>query len=419
MNPTSFVTIIAAIAGLLEAFLLPVFGAIIDYTKHRQTCGRIVAFLIWAIQTIQISISGDTWFAMAVLQALVVALFEAHYLLAVSYLPDVSRYEVSHETYTRFNRYIFSFQYTGQTCFLILALVISYFLDFDSVQSARLGQSVSSIILIFCYTRAWTRLPPMPERRKLPADSNNLVFEGFRQNYKTFVSILNNPNKTLKWFFITIIVSEAGSTSLMPIAVSYLSRVLQYGTLDVALTFLLAVIFAIPGAVINSYLSNKYNVRTSLRIIFVFLFTVTLSAPFVLQPGRGEKLGYVWGLLWGFSIGWFYSGAQLFFTLCVPPKQEAELAGFFVYCTIVLQWVPSILYFVIVENGFKVQWGMASLCVFQLLSMFTINMVPQWDEVLQGSKTFLVAEARSDKKVDALPTDTKLVEETQESNLSA
>lgn len=397
--PTTFITNIAAIAGLLTAFMLPVIGAIIDYTDHRQRVGRIVAFLIWLIQTIQIGTVESTWFYMAILQCFVVALFELHYCLAVSYCPDISRYDVDHDTMTRFNRYFFSMQYFGQTTFLTLGSVLSYTLKLTSVQSGHMGQGICSFVLLICYTQAWTKLPKVPGRRKLP-EGDSLLLAGFRQNWRTFVEMNKNPNKTLKYFFLTVMFAESGGTSLLPIVLSYLSRVLGYGTLEVALTFLLAVLFAIPGAVLSAYLAKRTTPKTCLRIELLFLLLVTASAPFALTREGPNFLGFIWGLLWGFTLGWFYSGEQLFYTLCIPPDQEAELAGFFVYCTIFMTWVPSLVYSLIVENGYSEQYGFVPLCVLQILAMVTISMVPEWDEVVDGSKKRLSHQVSLDLLVE-------------------
>lgn len=399
--PTTFVTNIAAISGLLSAFLLPVIGAIIDYTRHRQTVGKIVALLILIIQTVQIGAVESSWFPMAICQAIVVALFEVHYALAVSYLPDIARYDVSHDTMTKFNRTFFSMQYSGQMTFLITCLVVSYFAQLNSIQSAHLGQSLSSLIVLICYTQAWKKLPPMEGRRTLP-EGRSLLLEGFRQNFRTVQRIHRNPNKTLKWFFLTVIISEAGGTALLPIVVSYLSRVLSYNSLDVGLTFLLAVTFAIPGAVLNSYLAKRTSPKMSLRLDFCCLFVVTLSAPFVLHSEAPRFLGYIYGLMWGFCLGWLYSGEQLFYTLCVPAAQEAELAGFFVYCTVILTWLPSLIFSTIVENGGKEQYGLAPLCILQLLSMVTVSMIPEWNSVVEGSKHELFQSEDEQKTNDCM-----------------
>ncbi|CAJ1959668.1 unnamed protein product [Cylindrotheca closterium] len=388
--PTTLVTNVAVFAGLLCAFALPVIGAIIDYTSHRRLVGRIVGFLIWLIQTIQIFTLENTWFPMIILQAIVVALFEIHYCLMVSYLPDIARYEVSHDTMTRFNRIFFCLQYCGQVTSLLAVLVVSFVLKFNSIESAHLGQSISSIILLICYTTAWRRLPKVQGPHKLP-EGKSLLLQGFRHNFKTVQLLLKSPNRTLKWFFLTVMISEAGGTSLLPVVVSFYSRVLRYNSIDVGLTFFVAVLMAIPGAIVNAYFCRRHNPKISLRVNFVFTFSITMVAPFVLTAENPPWLGYVWGVLWGFSLGWMYSGEQLFYTLCMPESQETEFAGFFVYCTVILTWLPSLIYSTIVEKGYKEQYGLGSLCALQLIAMGTIAMVPNWDEVIEGSKMKLLA----------------------------
>merc|ERR1712232_713685 len=81
---------------------------------------------------------------------------------------------------------------------------------------------------------------------------------------------------------------------------------------------------------------------------------------------------------------------QLFYALCLPACQEAEFAGFFVYCTVILTWLPSFIYSRVVENGYHERYGLGSLCALQMPSFFTIAMVPDWNEVIEGSKTELV-----------------------------
>mmetsp|Transcript_39638 Transcript_39638/g.95784 ORF Transcript_39638/g.95784 Transcript_39638/m.95784 type:complete len:529 (-) Transcript_39638:209-1795(-) len=413
--PTTMVTNIAVIAGLLAAFSLPVIGAIIDYTNHRRLVGRIVAFMIWTIQTIQIFTNEVTWFPMIILQAIVVALFEIHYSLMVSYLPDIARYEVDHTTMTRFNRIFFTLQYCGQVTWLTVCLVVTKAFKFNSIKSAHLGQSLSSFVLLICYTNAWRKLPEMPGRHKLP-EGKSLLLQGFKQNVNTVKLLWKNPNRTLKWFFLTVMISESGGTSLLPVVVSFYSRVLRYNSVDIGITFFVAVITAIPGALMNGYMCRRFNPKISLRVNFVFLFCVTLSAPFVISVDNPRWLGWIWGVMWGFSLGWMYSGEQLFYTLCMPASQEAEFAGFFVYCTVILTWLPSLIYSTIVENGYKEQYGLGSLCLLQLIAMFTISMVPDWDEVIEGSKVKLALATQETQ--DTLPSTNTEVKTSESSDVS-
>lgn len=90
-TPSALVANIAVISGLLSAFLMPITGAMIDYTPYRKRVGLGAAFLITLIQAIQIGTVQSTWFPMSILQALAGFLYQVEVLATYAYLPDISR----------------------------------------------------------------------------------------------------------------------------------------------------------------------------------------------------------------------------------------------------------------------------------------------------------------------------------------
>jgi MFS-type transporter involved in bile tolerance (Atg22 family) len=91
MLPAALVTNIAILSGLLAAFLMPLVGAMVDYTPHRRALGITVAFLIMLIQAIQIGTVSQTWFLMAVLQGIGGFLYQVQVLTIYAYLPEIAR----------------------------------------------------------------------------------------------------------------------------------------------------------------------------------------------------------------------------------------------------------------------------------------------------------------------------------------
>jgi MFS-type transporter involved in bile tolerance (Atg22 family) len=89
-QPASFVSNIAVIASVLSALLMPVIGAMVDFTDHRKTVGVVASFLLILIHVIQIGTVSKTWLAMAILQAFAGFLYQALVLATYAYLPDMS-----------------------------------------------------------------------------------------------------------------------------------------------------------------------------------------------------------------------------------------------------------------------------------------------------------------------------------------
>lgn len=68
-HPAALVTNVAAISGFLSALLMPMAGAIIDFTDHRRTVGIAASVFMVVIQMVQVYTNSYNWFAMSILQA--------------------------------------------------------------------------------------------------------------------------------------------------------------------------------------------------------------------------------------------------------------------------------------------------------------------------------------------------------------
>lgn len=90
-KPASFVANIAVISSVLSCVLMPLLGAVIDYTVHRRTVGAGAAALMIVIQALQVWLNVDTWFPMAVLQAFTGFVYQIEVLATYAYLPDMAR----------------------------------------------------------------------------------------------------------------------------------------------------------------------------------------------------------------------------------------------------------------------------------------------------------------------------------------
>jgi MFS-type transporter involved in bile tolerance (Atg22 family) len=90
-SPAALVTNIATISGVLVALLLPIAGAIIDFTPHRRTVGIVSAVLMILTDFAQIFTNSKNWFAMAILEAISGLFFEVQLVCTLAYLPEIAK----------------------------------------------------------------------------------------------------------------------------------------------------------------------------------------------------------------------------------------------------------------------------------------------------------------------------------------
>jgi len=74
-------------------------------------------------------------------------------------------------------------------------------------------------------------------------------------------------------------------------------------------------------------------------IIVYFAGFLTLT-----DPSR-EIAAFVCGAFWGFHLRWYYPSEKLIYAVIIPQGQEIELAGFFLYCTQILTFLPPLIFY--------------------------------------------------------------------------
>mmetsp|Transcript_15028 Transcript_15028/g.24310 ORF Transcript_15028/g.24310 Transcript_15028/m.24310 type:complete len:475 (-) Transcript_15028:183-1607(-) len=414
---------------------MPFVGALMDSTPYRRKLGTVVATLLWMIQTVQIGTNERTWFAMAVLQAIAGVLFEFHFLLSVSYLPDIVRYHTNfaEQTFHGFNRTFYALQFGGQAAFLLIMVLITRVIypqviaamsDSDggsgtslSVTTGRIGQGISSITLLIVFPLAWKFFPESPPKHPFPVASTTsartktcgttggvcccfrLLWQGFQQNYYTAKAIVKH-HKPLQWFLTTVALSEAGNSTLVPVVITTMTQIYRFDASYVSIMFFISLMSALPGIVLGTIVSKRFNPQIAHRVVLALLTVGTLGAVFVMrrtarwqeehmaddEAGRPQYSGFLLGFMWGCLLGWFFTTQQLYFSASVPPKQETELSGFYVYCTIILTWVPTLMGSFLLEFGMNAEMLLLPLVGFQFLSFVSACCCPNWTEVMEKAK---------------------------------
>ena len=165
-KPSSLITVIGTVSGVLSALLLPFMGAIIDCTDHRRNIGKISCFCLMLVQTIQIGTVESTWFPMALLQALNGFIFQVVNLAAFSYLPEIGR-AVGEETMTVYSAEWSIVMFVTELMYLMAVIGGSICFGLNDVQTGQFGQAVNVPAAGICYYYAWRFFSCRRARRQL------------------------------------------------------------------------------------------------------------------------------------------------------------------------------------------------------------------------------------------------------------
>lgn len=222
-KPSSLISLIATVTGILSAFLLPVIGAIVDYTKYRKEMGVAFAAFLIAIQATQIATYEATWFPMAILQAINGFNYQALTLAAYAYIPEIRR-AVGEETMTVYTARFYTYMFGSEALFLAIVVGITLPMGASDVLTGQIGQGVNVVMSGSFYALAsyyFTKKEPM---RQL-SEGTSLVWAGFKQVCITSKGIVEHYPKTLTWFLLGVVFAEAGKDSFCSILITLLGQV--------------------------------------------------------------------------------------------------------------------------------------------------------------------------------------------------
>jgi hypothetical protein len=97
----------------------------------------------------------------------------------------------------------------------------------------------------------------------------------------------------------------------------------------------------------------------------------------------------------------------------MPKGQEAELAGFYLYCGQVLAWLPPLVFTAFNENpNINLAWGGIQLNVYIIISLVLYLQMPKWDECVEitQAENKIVSAAADDEGADDLSEDVEITQ---------
>jgi hypothetical protein len=205
-RPSSLLTNIAAISGLLGCIVLPFFGSLIDHTNYRQFIGYTTGIVLCCIKIVEFigltlrHILPNIWLYIAILQVASSIMFYLHLLAAYAYISELSSIPQKQSYY---NSSLFVIMYMSTLIFMIQVLFLSNTIQLPSttldmaskdVFTALIALGITIITCVSCFYYSWKYCFPYVNAKKLVPPNQTLYSAGFYTIYHTIQQLLYNNN---------------------------------------------------------------------------------------------------------------------------------------------------------------------------------------------------------------------------------
>lgn len=383
-RPSSLITNIAIVSGILAAIANPIIGAVVDHTDYRHEVGFYSCIAIVTIQAIQIYTVSSTWFPMAILQAVAAFLYQIVITTTYAYFPELSS-EVGEKLVQNISPKLTMLQFGTQGIFLVIVIGISMGISADDVLTAQISQGINVLCLILTFGYGWNKFLPKVEAKRVLPNGQSLWTAGFTQIFHTAKHINSHYKRSIRWFLIALAFAEAGASAFAVCSITFLNEVLNMTGTETGIVFLIVLVFVVPGAKLSELVVKKTNYNTCWRLNMIYFSVTTVVGVSIMQDPNDKVKAYVMGIFWGIALGWFYATQNGFFAVLVPQEQAAEMAGIYNFCSLILAWLPPLVFSALNENGIPLNYGVMHLVGFFVIAVGFLSLMPSWEEVLAES----------------------------------
>lgn len=387
MRPSSLLTNIVAIVGLICTCFIPLVGSIIDHTGHRRQVGRASALAFTVLILFQVLLLNKHWFGSAIVQILIAILYSIHLCTVYAYLPELTE---NSEKLTQYASHFTAVQYSASVVFLVIMVYILSLIDIGhdvkaDVAAAKVSQTVVVVICTVFFGYAWSNLFGDRKAKRLPPPGQSVYSAGFYHIFETSRDIWERHD-AIKWFLIATAFTESATNAFSAIAITFITTQLHFSSTENGIAILLLLIFAVPGTKVAAFMSNRFNPIRSLQCCLFLWIVNTGVAALVLHEAGQQSTAYAHAVVWGVLLGWVYPTEKTLFCTIISKGSEAELMGVYICSCQVLSWLPPLMFTAMNELGISMRIGLFSLNFYFFLSFLLLFLIGDYGNAVHHAQ---------------------------------
>jgi UMF1 family MFS transporter len=365
---------IISIGAIVLFLVMPVLGAIADYTSAKKKFLRVFAWF-GALATVVIAFvpSGSVPLFLFVVVMTQIG-FVAANVFYDGFLPDIS----TDDTIDRVSSKGYALGYVGGGLYVLLAFVLIILSGDDSLTglsvetASRIGIGGAGVWWVIFANISLRRLPDetipdeVPERFRSRSLWIGLTKLGFSRTMETARKLLGF--KQLMLFVLAFMFYNDAVQTVIAVTGAYAEETLGLGTTEIIIVFLITQFVAFFGALFFGWLASRMGAKRAILGSLV-VWAVTAGSAYFLPEGEALPL-YGLAVIVGFVLGGVQALSRSLYGTMIPVEASAEFYGFYsVFSKFSAIWGP--LVFAVVSNA----TGSGRPAILSVVAFFVIGFV--------------------------------------------
>ncbi|HEX8633668.1 MAG TPA: MFS transporter [Pyrinomonadaceae bacterium] len=387
----SFFPFCISISVFLQVFLLPILGAISDYSNLKKRLLALFCYLGVAATCLMFAVTGDLYVAGGVLFIVANLSFGAALVFYNAFLPEITTEDVRDKVSSRG----FALGYLGGGILLAFNLLL--------VQAApALGISTGMAVRLSLLSAglwwggfsliAFARLKSRAAERSLPAGKTyfNIGFSQLGATFRELARLRQTLRYLVGYLFyndgIQTVISMAGVFLAQEL---FVSRGLEGSESFLIGIFLLVQFLAVGGALLFERIANAVGTKRAIMLSLVIWAGIVIYGYGFLQT-----TGQAWAMaaMIAIVLGGSQALSRSLFSRMIPAGREASFFGLYEISERGTSWLGPLVFGAVVGATNSYRQAILSLIVFFVVGLIILS-ITDTDKAIHEAGNALPEEA--------------------------
>lgn len=365
----AFFPYMVSLSVLLQVFVLPVMGAIVDYTHLKKRLMGLFAYIGAFAAMGLFFLNGTNYLLGGTLFVIANLSFGASIVCYNAFLPEIA----SPNERDKVSSYGWAMGYLGGGILLALNLVFFSMRDQFGISSAdavRISLASAGVWWALFTLLPLSRLQNRQPQRKLPPGERYLTV-GFKQLGRTLRNLPRYPQTML--FLVAYLLYNDGIQTVIALSAQFGSEELGMTADELPALFLMVQFVAFFGALFFGYLARWVGAKRAIIISLVIWTGVTIFAfsPLLQTGGQFFVLGAVIALVLGGS----QALSRSLFSQMIPKGQETEYFGLYEVSERGTSWLGPLIFGLAIQFTDSYRISVLALGIFFIAGLILLPMV--------------------------------------------
>ncbi len=359
----SFFAYMVSLSVVIQVFILPVLGAIADFSNLKRQLLAFSAYVGAFATLLLYFVEGDRYLLGGMLFLVANVSFGASLIVYNAFLPEIS----TPEERDRVSSQGWALGYLGGGLLLALNLIFVQFgapaLGLSTGDAARICLASAGAWWAVFTVIPLTRLRSRQPLRRLPPNQHYLT-AGFRQLSHTLRQLPNLPQTLL--FLVAYLIYNDGIQTVITMAAQFGVQELQMTQAALLQMILMVQFVAFGGALAFGHIARWIGSKRALMIsLVIWLVVVVVVYTVVRTADQFFGLAAVIAIVLGGS----QALSRSLFSLLIPAGKEAEYFSLYEISERGTSWLGPLLF------GLALQWtGSYRFAILSILLCFAVGL---------------------------------------------